>query len=444
MKLRRLSLLAIAVGLFCIPTGAFAASDLAERVSGYILLDVEQDGEAWYVHPDTSSRYYLRRPADAFQIMRQKSLGITNADLARIPTDTDAFEGDMALRERLSGKILLQVEENGEAWYVYPGDLKRYYMGRPWDAFQLMRFLSLGITHANLQEVLPVPPPDFTVAFVGDMEAGANAEAVIDLMQRRSTDLVIHSGDLGYEGKEQKWMDLISSRFGDSFPYLFTAGNHDVAGWDKYAAWLEAQASRVLGLHCEGEMGVNARCFYNGFSILLSGLNVVGSGHEQYLAEHVTDDDVYWRICSWHYNQRLMQVGNKGDEAGWAAYDTCREAGAIIATAHQHQYSRTYLMSNFENQVVANTHSVLELTLGNSFAFVSGLGGRSIRATEDNLDGNNWWASTYTKDDNAKYGALFCRFNYYGGEAGERAADCQFVNTDDEVIDHFKLNSEIR
>ena len=41
---------------------------------------------------------------------------------------------------------MLQVEENGEAWYVYPDDLKKYYLGRPADAFGVMRELGLGAT----------------------------------------------------------------------------------------------------------------------------------------------------------------------------------------------------------------------------------------------------------------------------------------------------------
>ena len=36
------------------------------------------------------------------------------------------------------GRILLQVEENGEAWYVYPENRLRYYLGRPDDASALM------------------------------------------------------------------------------------------------------------------------------------------------------------------------------------------------------------------------------------------------------------------------------------------------------------------
>lgn len=129
------------------------AASVAERVSGRIVLDVMNHGEAWYVYPANNYRYYLGRPDDAFDIMRFLGLGITNTDLARIPANTDSAPGDSALRERLSGWILLQVEEHGEAWYVYPEDLKRYYLGRPDDAFTIMSDLGLGISAADLAQI---------------------------------------------------------------------------------------------------------------------------------------------------------------------------------------------------------------------------------------------------------------------------------------------------
>ncbi|MFH1564833.1 MAG: hypothetical protein ABIC82_03210 [bacterium] len=55
---------------------------------------------------------------------------------------------------KLKGRILLQVEENGEAWYVNSANLKRYYLGRPDDAFNIMRSLGLGIANSNLQKIV--------------------------------------------------------------------------------------------------------------------------------------------------------------------------------------------------------------------------------------------------------------------------------------------------
>lgn len=51
--------------------------------------------------------------------------------------------------QRLSGRILLQVESRGEAWYVNVKDNKKYYLGRPDDAFSLMKKLSLGISETE-------------------------------------------------------------------------------------------------------------------------------------------------------------------------------------------------------------------------------------------------------------------------------------------------------
>lgn len=126
------------------------AQSLAQQLSGKILLQVEDNGEAWYVYPDTHERYYLGRPADAFELMRKLGLGISNTNIEQIPA-SDSFQiGNQQLRNQLSGKILLQVEEHGEAWYVFPDDTRRYFLGRPADAFALMRELGLGISTENL------------------------------------------------------------------------------------------------------------------------------------------------------------------------------------------------------------------------------------------------------------------------------------------------------
>ncbi|MBU1118820.1 lamin tail domain-containing protein [Patescibacteria group bacterium] len=126
------------------------AASTSERLSGRILLQVEANGEAWFVNPDDKQRYYLGRPYDAWNIMRSLGLGISNADLAKIPTDSDSWDGEQSLINRLKGKILLQTEKNGEGWYLSPVNGKRYYLGKPSDAFGVMRNLGLGITNRDL------------------------------------------------------------------------------------------------------------------------------------------------------------------------------------------------------------------------------------------------------------------------------------------------------
>lgn len=140
------------VGLV-LPVRATRAASVAQNVSGYIVLQVEANGEGWYVYPKDLRRYFLGRPDDAFSIMRRLGLGITNDNLAKIPIAGSTEAGDAAMRSKLSGYILIQVEKNGEAWYVYPKTKTRYYLGRPSDAFTIMRSLGLGITNADLAKI---------------------------------------------------------------------------------------------------------------------------------------------------------------------------------------------------------------------------------------------------------------------------------------------------
>ncbi len=60
----------------------------ANSVKGKILLQVEQHGEAWYVHPEKCRRIYMKDGAAAYTIMRYLSLGITNNDLTKIPSNS--------------------------------------------------------------------------------------------------------------------------------------------------------------------------------------------------------------------------------------------------------------------------------------------------------------------------------------------------------------------
>ena len=149
----------------------------------------------------------MGRPEDAFSLMNSQGLGISNENIAKIPigllplsgmdadqdglsdlfedaigsnktkrdTDSDNYDDytevingynplnpepkkqsiNSQLVNQTKGKILLQVENHGEAWYVYPKDGKRYFLGRPQDAFSIMRNLGLGITDNDLATIQP-------------------------------------------------------------------------------------------------------------------------------------------------------------------------------------------------------------------------------------------------------------------------------------------------
>lgn len=155
----------------------------------------------------------MGRAEDAYALMRGLGIGITNNDLNKIPVAEANFIGEDSDHDGLSdriessfgtnissadsdndsysdkleilsgynplgsgrqtidlnfagkhvGKIFLQVEAHGEAWYINPDNKKRYYLGIPTDAYALMRSLGLGITNDNLNLIpissLSIPLP---------------------------------------------------------------------------------------------------------------------------------------------------------------------------------------------------------------------------------------------------------------------------------------------
>jgi hypothetical protein len=121
-------------------------NSLLGRVKGRVLLQVESRGESWYVNPKDSKRYYLANGEEAFKIMRYLGIGISNKNLDRI-------KNDPVFARKNAGKIFLQVEANGEAWYVGPKDNKLYYLQDGRAAYQIMRQLSLGVTNADLKKI---------------------------------------------------------------------------------------------------------------------------------------------------------------------------------------------------------------------------------------------------------------------------------------------------
>lgn len=120
---------------------------LSKRLAGKILIQTEKNGEAWYVNPKTYKRTYLKDGNTAFTIMRKYGLGITNADFEKLQT------GDGKMLARLKGRIVLKVQENGEAYYVNPTDTKLYYLKDGSAAYDIMRNLGLGVTNDNISRI---------------------------------------------------------------------------------------------------------------------------------------------------------------------------------------------------------------------------------------------------------------------------------------------------
>ncbi len=139
-------------GLSTVPTTKIDIK-LVNRLRGRILLQVESRGEAWYVDPGTGSKTYLPNGTAAFSLLRSAGLGISNADLQKIPIEGSSSKGDVGLVRRLAGRILLQVQARGEAWYVNPVNGKRYYLRNGDEAYRIMQKLGLGIKNSEVGKI---------------------------------------------------------------------------------------------------------------------------------------------------------------------------------------------------------------------------------------------------------------------------------------------------
>lgn len=180
-----------------------AGENLSARLAGRILIQPEANGEAWYVSPMNHRRYFLGRPKDAFHIMEEHGMGVTIFDLEKIriglmnhsgedkdgdglidrlekalrtdpekkDSDNDGYDdleeikngydplgpGSLDLDEEFfnkhAGKIFLQIEDEGEAWYLDPVSRKRFYLSTPSDAFAIMKKLALGISDKDIGQI---------------------------------------------------------------------------------------------------------------------------------------------------------------------------------------------------------------------------------------------------------------------------------------------------
>lgn len=316
-----------------------------------------------------------------------------------------------------------------------------------------------------------LPATEFKIAFIGD-QGSPGAEKpreVLELIASEGADAVVHSGDFDYEDDPAAWDALITEVLGANFPYFASVGNHDDQVFYGPGGYQELLAARMnrLGIPWSGDLGVASVHEYRGMLFVMTAPGVFADGdgdtvYAPYVRDQLSASDAIWRISSWHKNMTDMQVGGKGNETGWGVYEESRRGGAIIATGHEHSYSRTHLLSHMPTKTCFHTPSCespnntlvlaaddpqTEADEGASFAFVSGLGGRSVREQEQ-LPTPPWWASLSTSTQGGTHGALFGEFNLAGDARMARfyfmdIGPDGIVSNDDRVIDDFFVVSTV-
>jgi predicted phosphodiesterase len=285
------------------------------------------------------------------------------------------------------------------------------------------------------------------VAFVGDTADGANWKAVLDLIKAEGAAAVVTAGDMTYDADPAGWWSSTESKLGSSFPVFLARGNHDDSSWSGFLGKAGSHlggATRVNGPH-----NAAYKTIFRGLTLITIKKGDTGTT----INNLVGSDNHIWRVCNWHQNQNLMQVGAKGNEMGWDVYETCRQQGAIIITGHEHSYERTKTMSDIDTQTIASGctgGSSLCVGVNRTFVGVIGTGGTGLRNQDrctptsstapfpslNTSTACKIWASIYTTDQGAKFGALFMTFNVDGNAKKARG---YFKNINGQVIDSFTV-----
>lgn len=185
---------------------------LTERLKGYTLLSVDEGGALYYVNPDTGIAKYLGTHEATWSVIKTEMIGITNADLARVETDT-------ALRTRLMGRFLLAVEAKGEVHYLRPSDQKLHYLGTGASTFDKLKFLALGVNEENMMKlqtdrtsfVTPTPVPELpTTPSPVEEESFIDAQVALDFVEIFANGYDQFYADFNYYPEVKYFEDLFT------------------------------------------------------------------------------------------------------------------------------------------------------------------------------------------------------------------------------------------
>lgn len=282
--------------------------------------------------------------------------------------------------------------------------------------------------------------PGLKVAFIGDTAAGSNFKKVLTLAKNEGADLVLVQGDLTYGNTPAQWFTAIDNAINKAqpgstadvtIPYFVAKGNHDT-DWATIGAGLKSRLGQwSLTPEHNDPTNINYALSYKGLEIVMVGdRETQNPTRNEYIQARLAEDKHIWKICSWHKNQRMSNVGPKGDEMGWAIYETCRKSGAIVAQGHSHTYSRSKTLTADSTQTIDEGCSDpfgLCVGPGKHFYFDSSVGGNDLRALNA-VASKPHFAAAFSGD----YGALFIEF---GVDGDPRQARGYFKTIRDVVID---------
>jgi len=174
------------------------------------------------------------------KIFFMASLAIAIAlGISALPATTKAED----MGTRLSGRILIAVETNGETWYVNPINQQRYFLGQPLDALNIMQQLGLGISNQDFDSYNGIAPARLSGLILLKVQSHGEAyyvnpvnlkmyylgtpAAALNLM--RSLSLGISNNDLNKMTIQENWnVNITDSTFD---PMVLTVKKGAMVTW---------------------------------------------------------------------------------------------------------------------------------------------------------------------------------------------------------------------
>jgi len=122
---------------------AFSATTVASRYAGKVVKNPK--GGIWYVEPTNKKRYPIMDAEQTFAAIQKAGTGIKHAELNKYLK--------VGFPRRLAGKILIDAETTGAAYYVNPAKLKGVALKSAYEAFLALRNLSVNINTTDLVKI---------------------------------------------------------------------------------------------------------------------------------------------------------------------------------------------------------------------------------------------------------------------------------------------------
>lgn len=212
--------------IFIIGVQTSLASSLPFELRGRFLIQVDNKGQAWYVDANNNLRHDVSNNNSFLDLVKSVGLGISNSNLQKIPiainnnlitidsdddglddelektigtnhfnsdSDGDGYDDkteishyfnptgkgktpiDTKLTSDLAGKLLLQVEGQGQIWYINPTDNLRYYIKNHSDLLKIIALTGQGISSDNLKLIIDNK----------EIKAGAEKNIKIDVSKKQ-------------------------------------------------------------------------------------------------------------------------------------------------------------------------------------------------------------------------------------------------------------------